>query len=286
MAAKLSLSLLAAVSIAAAQTCPLQFEGRIPADATPEFFDESTSLFNTEYNLGADLKWSQVIVFPEVEPSLFDTETRPFEITINDDSIFAPSPDNVQTGFRRAELLPMSNDGSDPSTEGIKTLHFSLQKDMARPLNLSHEYQLVFVETADYSTNQFALKTGTLLDGSFTGEPDTLILQSNVASPRELFSVAFAEGVWHNFALVLNFEENTTQVYYSANADPLESVGEAEPNDLSGRGQYHFGILKKPTGEFGDMTREGYQPSGIDEGVIYGGIFMEDSVGECVSLAP
>ncbi|KAK2741513.1 hypothetical protein FQN55_008265 [Onygenales sp. PD_40] len=288
MASKLGLSLLAAASLAAAQTCPLQFEGRIPADATPESFDASTSLFNTDYNKGADLKWSDIIVFPETEPSLFDqaTGTLPFEITISDASIFAPSPDNVQTGFRRAELLPMSNDGADPSTSGLKTLHFSLQKDIARPFNLSHEYQLVFVESADFSTNQFALKTGTILGGDAGAEPDRLLLQSNVASPTELFSAPFEEGVWHNFGLVLDFDENTTQVLYSTGTDPLAPVSEAVANDLSGKGQYHFGILKKPTGDFDDITKEGEQESGIDEGIIFGGIFMEDSTGDCVSSEP
>lgn len=61
----------------------------------------------------------------------------------SDDSIF-----NGQTGFRRAELNPASNDGTDASTDGVKTVHFALQKDAARPLNLSHEYQLFFLETA------------------------------------------------------------------------------------------------------------------------------------------
>lgn len=94
----------------------------------------------------------------------FDTakNTIPLEVTISDASIFAPSPTNVQTGFRRAELLPASNTGTDLSTAGVKTLHFSLMKDDCRPLNNSHEYQLVFLETNDFSTNQFALKTGTI----------------------------------------------------------------------------------------------------------------------------
>ena len=76
-------------------------------------------------------------------------------VTISDASIF-----NNQTGFRRAELQPASNNGSDPSTIGIKTLHFSIMKDPARALNTSHEYQLVFLEDAKFATNQFVLKTG------------------------------------------------------------------------------------------------------------------------------
>jgi hypothetical protein len=48
-------------------------------------------------------------------------------------------------------------------------------KDDARPLNYSHEYQLVFLETNDYSTNQFALKTGTI-DGQPAGQVSRAVL--------------------------------------------------------------------------------------------------------------
>lgn len=122
-------------------------------------------------------------------------------ITISDASIF-----QSQTGFRRAELLPKSNSGSDPSTTGIKTLHFSLMRDSARPLNYSHEYQLVFLETADYSTNQFALKTGKII-GANAADGERLIVQSNVRNPTTLHETAFTRDVWHNYALTLNFDE-------------------------------------------------------------------------------
>ena len=141
----------------------------------------------------------------------FDVNSVPIGLTISDDSIFAPSADNVQTGFRRAELIPASNDGADASTTGLKTLHFSLSKDPLRPLNLSHEYQLVFLESADFSTNQVVLKTGTLLDGAAAAaaaDPDSLMVFGNVneAAPGLLFSTAFTEGVVHNFGVVLDFD--------------------------------------------------------------------------------
>lgn len=120
-------------------------------------------------------------------------------MTISDSSIF-----NSQTGFRRAELLPVTNSGTDQSTTGIKTLHFSIQKDVTRPLNFSHEYQLVFLETADYSTNQFALKTGAII-GRDSQEAEMLVLQSNVRSPVDIHTVPFVDGVWHNYALTLDF---------------------------------------------------------------------------------
>ena len=56
---------------------------------------------------------------------------------------------------------------------------------------------------------------------------------------------------------------------------------------MSGNGQYHFGVLKKPTGDnLTDVTTQGFQESGIDEGFVYGGIFQEDSASGCVSLVP
>lgn len=103
--------------------------------------------------------------------------------------------------------MALSNSGTDASTLGLKTLHFSLQKNPARPLNTSHEYQLAFVEDNSFSTNQFVLKTGTILGGVVGADPNRLVLQGNIArGGAELFSVDFKEGVWQNFGLVLDFD--------------------------------------------------------------------------------
>lgn len=64
---------------------------------------------------------------------------------------------------------------------------------------------------------------------------------------------------------------------------PLEPVTEALSNNNAGEGQYQIGILKKPTGT-DDVVNSGYQETGIDEGQIYGSIFLEDSSDGCVSL--
>lgn len=75
----------------------------------------------------------------------------------------------------------------------------------------------------------------------------------------------------------LTNDRSTTQVFYSAGTAPLAQATEALPNDVSGQGQYHFGMLKKPVGGGSDITKSGFQPSNIDEGIIYGGILLEDS---------
>lgn len=158
-------------------------------------------------------------------------------------------------------------------------------KDTARPLNLSHEYQLAFLEDNTYSTNQFVLKTGTIV-GVDTPNPDTLQVIGNVTPwpGTTLFSTNFTEGVFHNFALTLDFTANTTTVYYSTGSDALTAQTEAVTNDISGQGQFHFGILKKSTDAGEDSTKSGFQEAGISEGIVYGGIFMEDSADGCISL--
>jgi hypothetical protein len=79
---------------------------------------------------------------------------------------------------------------------------------------------------------------------------------------------------------------STTQVFYSTNTAPLEAVTNALSNDVSGQGQFHFGVLKKPTDGVGDITKNGFQEAGIDEGIVFGGIFQEDSANGCISLSP
>ena len=120
--------------------CPVVFDGRVQAALKPTDFDTSGkgSPFGADYVKGQSLKWSDILQFPSVPASRFDNTThKPFEVTISDKSIF-----QTQKGFRRAGLQfnGDSNTGSPGWGSGIKTLHFSVKQDAARPLNLSHEY--------------------------------------------------------------------------------------------------------------------------------------------------
>lgn len=143
----------------------IQFDGRVASNTKVADFDGG-KIFDPKQVFGAGLSLSQLLVLPAIGPSLFDNGSVPVEVTIryvnlahstkklvctrpvdtsyflSDESIF-----NGQTGFRRAEVVPASNDGTDASTEGVKTVHFSIMKDVQKPLNLSHEYQLFFLES-------------------------------------------------------------------------------------------------------------------------------------------
>lgn len=118
-----------------------------------------------------------------------------------------------------------------------------------------------------------------------------------------IWSTPVEKKEWQNFAITLDFDKkyvaspgssslisltdqkdnSTLNLYYSKGHEPLRSVTQTVPNNNAGEGQYQIGILKKPTGT-DDVVNSGYQESGIDEGQIYGGIFIEDSASGCVSL--
>ncbi|KAK3362269.1 hypothetical protein B0T25DRAFT_1750 [Lasiosphaeria hispida] len=257
--------------------CPLVFDGRVKTTTVLEDFDSyATSIFNPDYVRGKD-KFSQIIKFPEAGSARFDTDAhKPFEVTISDNSIF-----QTQKGFRRAGLQFQgdTNSGS-PGSSGIKTIHFSLKWDAQRALNLSHEYLNVWHEAGDYSSNQFNFESGAILGQSSLPRDTYKVLDRK---NKQIWSTAIDKTAWQNFAITLDFNKNTLQVYYSKGDDPLKSVTSAVSNDNSGGGQYQIGVLKKPTGT-SDVVNAGFQQKNLNEGLIYGSLFLEDSAAGCISL--
>lgn len=75
------------------------------------------------------------------------------------------------------------------------------------------------------------------------------------------------------------------QVFYSKGLERLRNITVPLPNDNAGGGQLQIGIAKKPT-ETETVVFDGYQEfiPRQGEGQIYGGIFVEDSTGGCVSF--
>ncbi|GAP92008.2 putative glycoside hydrolase family 131 protein [Rosellinia necatrix] len=262
---------------AGAIKCPVVLNGLVGVSLTPADFDSyATSPFNPDYVRGGE-KFSQTLRFPAVAASSrFDNaSTKAVEVTINDRSIF-----QAQNGFRRAGLQIQgdTNEGG-PGTVGIRTLHFSVKQDPQRRLNLTHEYLNVWHETADYSANQFNFQAGTLIGRNSNKNTFKVLNRQNT----EVWSTPIDETAWQNFAITLDFNKNTLQVYYSRGDEPLRSVTSALSNNNAGGGQYQIGILKKPTGT-SDVVNGGYQEKNLDEGQIYGGLFLEDGANGCISL--
>ncbi|KAF2201021.1 hypothetical protein GQ43DRAFT_416723 [Delitschia confertaspora ATCC 74209] len=256
--------------------CPVVFDGRVPTGTAATFFDTSNALFNPDYVKGNNLKWSDILKFPSVDASRFDAGGyQAVEVTISDKSIF-----QQQNGFRRAGLQFIQDSPQGPGTNGVKTLHWSVKQDPQRALNLTHEYLNVWHEAADYSADQIQFQTGQIIGKSASDKNNFKILDRN---GKSLYSVAMDMKNWQNFAVTLDYSKNQVTIYYSVNNDPLKAVKTGLSADLSGQGQFQLGILKKPTGT-NDVVNSGYQEKNLNEGQIYGGLFVEDSANGCVSL--
>jgi hypothetical protein len=104
-------------------------------------------------------------------------------------------------------MPPANVTASNITTRGVKTLHFSLMPDPQRPLNVSHEYLLTFLETSDFSGGQFTLKTGTSggTDGSLKN--DLVLTGNSKNSSKTLFTTPFTPGAFTNFALKMDFDK-------------------------------------------------------------------------------
>ncbi|KAG9236132.1 hypothetical protein BJ875DRAFT_439685 [Amylocarpus encephaloides] len=269
--------------------CPLVLDGRI-RNASLSTFDTPSSPFDSKYVKGLNLTWSQILLLPPIKPSRFSSLSHgPIEVTIDNHSLFLSGGKNLQHGFRRAELI--LGNGSDASNSGIKTFHWSVKLDAQRALNLSHEYMLVWHESGDYSHNQWSLNLGVML--SQDRPLDTNI--STVDLDKKLWKVLDGRNNviwthepssrgWMNFAVVMDGVNNTLQIFYSSGDDELVAVTEPMKNDNSGMGQFHIGVLKKPT-ETESVVWDGYQEPLEDrgEGLVYSGVFVEDSEDGCVS---
>lgn len=261
-------------------TCPIVFDGRIPTSwpANPTVFDSyaTNTIYNPDYVKGNDLKWSNILKFPDVVKSRFDgPDYVPLEVTLSDASIF-----QQQKGFRRAGLQFLKDASDGEGQKGVKTLHFSVKQDSTRPLNLTHEYLNVWHEAGDYSSNQIQFQAGQIIGKSAADKNNFKILDRN---GKQLYTVAIDNTNWQNFAIKLDYNKNQVQIYYSVGDAALKSVVSPTSANLAGGGQFQLGILKKPTGT-SDVVNGGYQQKNLNEGQIYGGVFLEDSADGCVSL--
>ncbi|KAH3913281.1 hypothetical protein HBI56_085510 [Parastagonospora nodorum] len=254
--------------------CTVVFDGRVPVNSTPTSFDTSNALFNPDYVKGNNLTWSQILQFPK-DASRFDgNKFKAVEVTISDKSIF-----QKQNGFRRAGLQFAKDAPDGEGGKGVKTLHWSVKQDQARPLNLTHEYLNVWHETADYSANQIQFQTGSLIGKSDADKSNFKILDR---SGNFLWSVGIDQRNWQNFAVKLDYNQNQVSIYYSIGNSELSEVVTNKTVNIAGGGQFQLGMLKKPTGT-SDVANAGYQSPNLNEGQIYGGIFLEDSANGCVS---
>lgn len=93
------------------------------------------------------------------------------------------------------------------TTTGVKTLHFSIKPSAERPLNISHEYLMVFLERADFAGNLFMLKTGTLIGSNGSTKNDLVLFGNTQKGTPTLLTIPFEQTAYNNFALRLDFTQ-------------------------------------------------------------------------------
>lgn len=87
--------------------------------------------------------------------------------------------------------------------EGKRAIHWSVRADPHLPLNFTHEYQNVFLETSTYDAHQFTMKTGTPYDNATMGEVPatrTLRIESSTkggVAEKTLFETEYTVGDWY-----------------------------------------------------------------------------------------
>jgi glycosyl hydrolase family 131 len=130
------------------------------------------------------------------------TNTKAFAINLDDKSIFIPQGGEAQANIRRADLLPsIRSQLNDVAVSGIRTMHFSVQRDPAKPLNATHDYQIMNLESKDFSFRTIDVRTG-----AENGNEIAVFGNSNTTpAPQKVFSVPFGEGAFENFAIKMDF---------------------------------------------------------------------------------
>ncbi|KAI0088591.1 hypothetical protein BDY19DRAFT_993973 [Irpex rosettiformis] len=292
----------AIVSLSIVTATPVLWDGRAPLNLTVADLDSSIGPFLTVVkgsetashyaSLGGD---SQIPT-----PLWTGSDTTPTEqvvsISIDNSSVFVPGGSQPQLGFRRTDFIAANNGVHDQTLfdsleTGVTEFHFSVKADTTRPLNFSHEYQVVWIEPNDGS-HVFDLQIGSPFTNP-TGQlpsPGAHDLKIRDHAGNVLFRTDFTSTSWHNFAVQVDWTSRSLAVLYSADNASLQVVTQPTPNlsatgGSAGQGDYHFGVLKLPLvnsadspSNQNDVVHFGIQ-EGTTEALLYSGVFVENTSG-------
>ncbi|KAF7357275.1 Glycoside hydrolase family 131 protein [Mycena sanguinolenta] len=276
-------------------TGSIVYDGRVPFSMQAAALNTSTGPFLTAVkgqNESATY-YTEFLGHSALPTPLWNELGHPSEqvisIKIDNTSVFVPGGGPPQYGFRRTELIAQKNENStllDAEMEvGVSTFHFSIKSDLSRPLNYSHEYQIVFIEPSD-GTHVFEIQLGS----PFT-DPTLTLPAANAHSFKirdhalnVLFTTPFIPLIWHNFAITVDWDNLTLAVEYSTEGFPLRMVTPTVGNPTvtpGALGDFHFGVLKLPIvdpedspADQADVVHFGIQ-EGTTEGLFYSGVFVE-----------
>ncbi|EMD39595.1 hypothetical protein CERSUDRAFT_111905 [Gelatoporia subvermispora B] len=282
---------------------PLIWDGRAPFNLTSSNLENSIGPYLTVVKGSENAThYSSLLGHSELPTPLWNDgllDLSPSEqvvsITIDNSSVFVPGSGGPQFGFRRTEFIAAVNgdhDDLNPIMEnGTTVFHFSIKLDEKRPLNYTHEYQIVFIEPND-GTHVFEVQLGSPFTDPTGSLPasDAHWFKVRDHALNILFKTPFTSDTWHNFAVQVDWNNRTLAVLYSQDDSLLRVVTDVEPNlsaslGPDAQGDFHFGVLKLPLvnpadspADQSDVVHFGIQ-EGTTEGLLYSGVFVESIAG-------
>ncbi|KAH9932748.1 uncharacterized protein BXZ73DRAFT_46636 [Epithele typhae] len=291
-------ALVASLALSAAATGVI-WDGRAPLNLTAADLDSSTGPFLTVVKGSeAASHYSQLLgdtLAPTALWNPYGPSEQALAVSIDNSSIFVPGSGGPQNGFRRTDIIAAVDGQHDAlltqMETGVTVFHFSVMQDAARPLNYSHEYQIVFIEPND-GTHVFDLQLGSPFTNPTGAVPvaDAHSFKLRDHARDVLFETGFSAGAWHNFAVEVDWSARTLAAFYSQDGAALAQVVPPTGNPTAsagtaGQGDFHFTVLKLPlvnpadsSADQNDVVHFGIQ-EGTTEGLIYSGVFVEGSAG-------
>ncbi|KAJ8587086.1 hypothetical protein M405DRAFT_794768 [Rhizopogon salebrosus TDB-379] len=282
-----------------ASATPFIYDGRAPFNYTSEDLNNSLDPYLAVKGSNNASFYTQFLGYSNAPTPLWmpEIQEQAMTISIDNSSVFVPggTPPQPQYGFRRTELIAQRNSNHTAlnaiADVGTTVFHVSIQEDPAKPLNLSHEYQVVWIEPNDGS-HIFEIQLGSpfTIPTSTAPVPDARSLKVRNHALTLLFETPFTANNWHNFAVQVDWTNRTLGVFYSTNATPLAAVTGLEdnssaPSGVAAQGDYHFGVLKLPlanpnetAAQQSDVVHFGIQ-EGDAEALTYSGAFIESITG-------
>ncbi|KAJ3729384.1 hypothetical protein C8R42DRAFT_693379 [Lentinula raphanica] len=280
--------------VSGSSAASLYWDGRVPQTMTASDLDSSTGPFLSVVKGSESASHYTTLLGTTSTPTPLWTTVlseQVISLTIDNSSIFVPGGSTPQNGFRRTDLIAQG-DGSNSALDaimevGVSKFHFSVKQNEQLPLNYSHEYQIVFIEPAD-GTHVFELQLGNPFTNPTASAPaaDATSLKVRDHALNLLFETPFTADQWHNFAVQVDWDNLTLQVFYSADAAELAAVTSVVSNPTAsagsaGQGDFHAAIVKlplvdpsEPSSEQNDVVHYGIQ-EGTTEGLFYSGLFVE-----------
>ncbi|MBW0486747.1 hypothetical protein O181_026462 [Austropuccinia psidii MF-1] len=278
---------------------------RIPAGTKVADFDNPKSTLgqNTKFKIIGNNTIQEAVEFLDQPQGIFSS----ILLKVTDKSIFQPNKNDsssAQLGFRRTDLLPAYNAAT--IEKGKKTYHHSFQ--LMQQLNISHGYLLGSLEYVEADgAHVFDLFHGSDFDSKDTSGkplPNEQVARSfrvRDINFNTIFSAKAELKIIYNFAIEVDWDKKTLQVYFSTGNAPLKKVKESVPNvsknpkasDPAGKCEWHLQLIKQPLPnpndpeeKRGDIPHRGIQPSNIHEGIVQLRNFVEDTTTEPLDSNP